>query len=89
MTSFTYQRVGGEYRIVFETDNKEAYTRMEEEAQRFIDWWMNWRFEAIPVANKIEVAQHFKCPVGYSSTFYSIDYLQNTIKEVSKTYAKD
>lgn len=33
--------------------------------------------------------QHFKCPAGYTPTFYSIDYLQNTIKEVSKTYAKD
>lgn len=56
MTRFTYQRVGGEYRIVFETNNKEAYTHMEEEAQRFIDWWMNGRFEAIPVADKMEVA---------------------------------
>lgn len=41
MTSFTYQRVGGEYRIVFETNNKEAYTRMEEEAQRLADRWTN------------------------------------------------
>lgn len=56
MTRFTYQRVGGEYCIVFETNNKEAYTHMEEEAQRFIDWWMNGRFEAIPVADKMEVA---------------------------------
>lgn len=56
MTRFTYQRVGNEYRIVFETNNKEAYTHMEEEAQRFIDWWMNGRFEAIPVADKMEVA---------------------------------
>ncbi len=60
MTSFTYQRVGGEYRIVFETDNKEAYTRMEEEAQRFIDWWMNGRFEGIPVADKMWLHGHWE-----------------------------
>lgn len=54
MTSFTYQRVAGEYRIVFETDSKEAYTRMEDAAQRFIDWWMNGRFEAIPPADKMD-----------------------------------
>lgn len=33
--------------------------------------------------------QTFTCPAGYTPTFYSIDYLQNTIKEASKTYAKD
>lgn len=56
MTSFTYQCVAGEYRIIFETDSNEAYSRMEEAAQSFIDWWREGRFEDVPVADVREEA---------------------------------
>ena len=41
MTRFTFQRVGDEYRYLFETDIKEACDHMAEAAQRLADRWTN------------------------------------------------
>lgn len=30
--------------------------------------------------------QHFKCPAGYTPTFYSMEYLERTIREAAKEY---
>lgn len=56
MTRFTHKNEDDEYRIIFETDSSEACSRMAAEAQSFIDWLMEGRFEDVSVADAKEEA---------------------------------
>lgn len=54
MTRFTFQRVGDEYRYLFETDIKEACDHMAEAAQRLADRWTNnGGLDPVPTADAV------------------------------------